>query len=74
MSNWLKSQFEYGVLMRRIVLIWAMVITTYTLCWTLDFADTNAASAQAAFIIASVWTPITAVLGWIFGSYTRSRQ
>ena len=73
MAGWLAGQFDTGSLMRRLVLVWAMVMVTLVLNWSVEFATSNPASVNTALIIGAIGAPLNIMLGHIFSQYTKGR-
>lgn len=58
----------------------ALTIATFTLVaiclhWSMRYAESSArAGADVAMILGAIWTPLSALMGYMFGQYASSRR
>lgn len=65
---------ERKQLIRRLVLLWSICLTTAVVLWGLDFAaESTRPGMEVAAIIGAVFMPISLLQNWALGMYNSAR-
>lgn len=71
----LENLFSKQFLVRRMTMIWMMVMTTIIIKWVISFATTSPRSGtEIAMILGAILTPWATLQGFVFKFYNEARN
>jgi hypothetical protein len=63
------------LVIRRLMTIGTFIMTMWVIGWSMSFASTSPrAGSDVALIIGAILAPVNALLGYLFGAYSRGRE
>ncbi len=67
--------FQKYQIVRRVLVLWMMLLTTYVFWWAIDFAtNTTKSGAEVGLMIGAITGPLSLLQGYVFKMYNEARS